>query len=105
MLTKNVVQPSNCPWASGILMVPKTDGSKRVCVDYRKLNDLTIKDLYPLPRIDDSIKQLIGAQCFSCLDLNSGYWQVEVVEADCDKTAFTSRRGLFEFKVMPFGDV
>ena len=70
------------PWASAIVMVEKKDGSKGFCVEYRHLNDITIKDAYPLPRIDDSLDQLSGAEWFSCLDLNSGYWQVEVVECD-----------------------
>ena len=103
MLQRDVIQPSSSPWASGIVIVSKKDGTKRFCVDYRKLNDVTVKDSYPIPRIDDSLEQLSGAQWFSCLDLNAGYWQVEVDEADREKTAFTSRRGLFEFKTMPFG--
>ena len=103
MLKKEVIQPSSSPWASGIVMVQKKDGSKRFCVDYRKLNDVTLKDAYPLPRIDSSLDQLAGAQWFSCLDLNSGYWQVEVDKQDRQKTAFSSRSGLFEFKVMPIG--
>ena len=103
MLQKDVIQPSSSPWSSGIVMVQKKDGTKRFCIDYRKLNDVTKKDAYPLPRIDDSLAQLAGAKWFSCLDLNSGYWQVEVDEVDREKTAFMSRRGLFEFKVMPFG--
>ena len=103
MLQKDVIQTSSSPWASGIVMVQKKDGKKCFCVDYRKLNDVTTKDAYPLPRIDDSLDQLAGAKWFSCLDLNSGYWQVEVDDADWEKTAFASRRGLYEFKVMPFG--
>ena len=103
MLEKDVIQPSSSPWASGIVMVQKKDGTKRFCVDYRRLNDVTIKDAYPLPRIDDSLAQLSGAEWFSCLDLNSGYWQVEVDASDREKTAFSSKQGLFEFKVMPFG--
>ena len=103
MLKKDVIQPSSSPWASGIVMVTKKDGSKRFCVDFRKLNDITVKDAYPLPRIDASLDQLAGAKWFSCLDLNSGYWQVEVDENDRTKTAFVSRKGLYEFKVMPFG--
>ena len=103
MLRKDVIQTFTSPWASGIVMVTKKDGSKRFCVDYHKLNDVTPKDAYPLPRIDDSLDQLSGAEWFSCLDLNSGYWQVEVEESDRPKTAFVSRQGLFEFKVMPFG--
>ncbi len=103
MLNKNVIQPSTSPWSSGIVLVTKKDGSKRFCIDYRKLNDATVKDSYPLPRIDDTLEQLAGAKWFSCLDLNSGYWQVEVQEEDRPKTAFNSRRGLYEFRVMPFG--
>ena len=75
--------------------------SVSVIEDYRRLNDVILKDAYPLPRIDASLDQLSGAQWFSCLDLNSGYWLVEVEEQDKQKTA--SRQGLFEFKVMPFG--
>ena len=78
MLQKDVIQISTSPWASGIVMVEKKDGSKRFCIDYRRLNDVTIKDAYPLPQIDQSLDQLSGAELFSCLDLNSGYWQVEV---------------------------
>ena len=103
MIEKDVIQKSSSPWASGIVMVEKKDGSKRFCVDYRRLNDITIKDAYPLPRIDDSLDQLSGAKWFSCLDFNSGYWQVEVEECDRAKTAFASKQGLYEFKVMPFG--
>ena len=103
MVEKDVIQKSSSPWASGIEMVEKKDGSKRFFVDYRRLNDITIKDAYPLPRIDDSLDQLSGAEWFSCLDLNSGFWQVEVEECDRAKTAFASRQGLYEFKVMPFG--
>ena len=103
MLKENVIQPSTSPWASSIVMVKKKDGSNRFCVDYRKLNDITIKDAYPLPRVDESLDQLTGSKWFSCLGLNSGYWQVETDPTDREKTAFTSRRGLFEFTVMPFG--
>ena len=103
MLARNVIQPSTSPWASPIVIVRKKDGSARFCVDYRKLNAITRKDAYPLPRIDDTLDTLSGSQWFSTLDLLSGYWQVEVAEGDRDKTAFATQSGLFEFKVMPFG--
>lgn len=92
MLNKNVIQPSSSPWASGIVLVQKKDGTTRFCVDYRRLNDVTTKDAYPLPRIDDCLDQISGAQWFSCLDLNSGYWQTEVEEEDKQKTAFSTRK-------------
>ena len=81
----------------------KNDGGIRFCIDYRKLNDVTIKDSYPLPHIDDSIKALSGAKWFSTLDLKSGYWQVELDAKDKEKTVFSIGRGLWEFTVMPFG--
>ena len=103
MLEETVIKPSKSPWASSIVIVKNKDGSSRFCVDYRKLNDVTIKDAYPLPRVDESLDQLSGSKWFSCLDLNAGYWQVEMEPVDAEKTAFTSRKGLFEFTVMPFG--
>ena len=103
MLEENVIKPSKSPWASSIVIVKMKDGSSRFCVDYRKLNDVTIKDAYPLPRVDESLDQLSGSKWFSCLDLNAEYWQVEMEPVDAEKTAFTSRKGLFEFTVMPFG--
>lgn len=103
MLANKVIQPSKSPWASPIVLVRKKDNSLRFCVDYRKLNDVTHKDAYPLPRIDDTLNTLAGSKWFSTLDLLSGYWQVEVAEEDRAKTAFCTTEGLFEFRVMPFG--
>ena len=102
MLQKDVIQPSCSPWASPIVLVQKKDGSTRFCVDYRKLNSVTRKDAYPLPRIDDTLDTLYGSRWFSTLDLASGYWQVELAK-DQHKTAFCIPNGLYEFRVMPFG--
>ena len=103
MLKDKVVQPSKSPWASPIVLVRKKDNSFRFGVDYRKLNEVTRKDAYPLPRIDDTLNTLAGSRWFSTLDLLSGYWQVEVAKEDRPKTAFCTTEGLFEFRVMPFG--
>jgi hypothetical protein len=103
MLEGGVVEPSASPWASPIVLVQKKDGSTRFCVDYRKLNEVTRKDAYPLPRIDATLDTLHGSWWFSTLDLLSGYWQVEVAESDRPRTAFCTTEGLFQFRVMPFG--
>ena len=103
MLERDVIQPSASPWVSPIVLVQKKKGSTRFCVDYRKVNKVTRKDAYPLPRIDDTLDTLSGAKWFSTLDLISGYWQVVVDPKDREKTAFCTPEGLFEFKVMPFG--
>ena len=98
-----LIRPYCSPWASPVVLVQKADGSLHLCMDYRKLNEVTTKDVYPLPRIDDSLNTLAGSQLFSTLDLASGYWQVEVAEQDREKTVFCTSEGLFEFNVMPFG--
>lgn len=103
MIERGIVGPSSSPWAAGVVLVEKKDGTKRFCVDYRSLNSKTVKDAYPLPRIDDSLDRLRGAHWFCTLDLHSGFWQVEMDEADKQKTAFVTRNGLFQFSVMPFG--
>ena len=101
MQKQDVIEPSSSPWSSPIVLVGKKDGSTRFCVDYRKVNDVTHKDSYPLPHIDDTIDTLAGSKWFSTLDLQSGYWQVQLSEEAKEKTAFSSGSGLWQFKVMP----
>ena len=100
MQAKDVIQPSQSPWASPVVLVQKKDGSARFCIDYRKLNSVTQKDAHPIPRIGDTLDTLAGSQWFSTLDMVSGYWQVEVGVEDREKTAFCTPNGLFEFKVI-----
>ena len=90
-------------WSSTVVLVTKKDGGTRFCVDYRRLNDITVKDAYPLPRIDDTLDMLAGKQWFSTMDLASGYWQVSLSQESRLKTAFATHSSLFQFRVMPFG--
>jgi hypothetical protein len=104
MLRAGVIVPSNSPWSASVVMVTKQDGSQRICMDYRRLNSVTIRDTYPIPRIQDLLDSLAGkAHVFSTLDLLSGFYQVEVHPDDRAKTAFSTEFGHWEFVRMPFG--
>ncbi|GJZ11181.1 putative reverse transcriptase domain-containing protein [Tanacetum coccineum] len=103
LLEKGFIRPSSSPWGAPVLFVKKKDGSFRMCIDYRELNKLTVKNRYPLPRIDDLFDQLQGSSVYSKIDLRSGYHQLRIKEEDIPITAFRTRYGHFEFQVMPFG--
>ena len=98
MLEQGAIQESDSPWSSPVVLVKKKDGSVRFCVDYRKVNSVTRKDAYPLPRVDDTLDTLAGSRLFTILDLASRYWQVEVAEEDQP-----TPEGFFQFRMMPFG--
>ena len=98
-----LIKHSNSPWGAPAIFVNKSDGSLRMCIDYRELNKVTIKNKYPLPRIDNLLDQLRGASWFSKLDLRTGFHQLGVEESSVPLTAFRTRYGSYEFPVMPFG--
>ena len=103
LIDKVYIRPSVSPWGAPVIFVKKKDGTLRLCMDYRQINKLTIKNRYPLPRIDDLFDQIRGAAVFSKIDLRSGYHQVRIKDEDIYKTAFRTRYGHYEFVVMPFG--
>ena len=103
LLDKGFIRPSTSPWGAPVLFAKKKDKTLRLCINYRQLNRVMIKNRYPLPRIDDLFDQLRGARVYSKIDLRTGYHQLRVREIDIPKTAFRTRYGHFEFTVMPFG--
>ena len=103
LLDKGFIRPSTSPWGAPVLFAKKKDMTLQLCIDYRQLNQVTIKNRYPLPRIDDLFDQLRGARVYSKIDLRTGYHQLGVRDTDIPKTAFRTRYGHFEFTVMPFG--
>ncbi len=103
MLNQGIIRPSISPWSSPITLVKKPDDSTRFCVDYRKLNAVTVSDSYPLALISDILDQIGNSTIFTTLDLKAGYWQIEMDEESIPKTAFRCHRGLYEFLRLPFG--
>ena len=103
LMSKGFIRPSISPWGAPVLFMKKKDGSLRLCIDYMQLNRVTIRNQYPLPRIDELFDQLPGSRVYSKIYLRSGYHQLRVQESDVPKTAFRTHYGYYEFLVMPFG--
>src|SRR5690606_12789900 len=103
MEKNNIIRKSESEYASPLVLVKKSDNTYRPCVNYKLLNEITKKDAYPLPRIDDILDSIGGSAYFSTLDFASGYWQIPMDEKSIELTAFTSKFGLYEFLVLPFG--
>jgi hypothetical protein len=103
LLEKGLIRPSVSPFGSPVIFVRKPNGELRLCIDYRAVNKLTVRNRYPLPRIDDLLDQLKGAKCFSSMDLKAGYNQIRIHEDDVEKTAITTPFGHWEYLVLPMG--
>ena len=104
MLKAEAIKPSDSPWSNAVVLVRKKDGDLRFCIDFRRLNAITKKDSFPLSRIQEAIEYLSGARVFSCIDLNSGFWQILMEEESKPYTAFTvGSYGFYQFERMPFG--
>lgn len=103
LLADGVTEESCSPWASPVVLVKKKNGEWRFCIDYCRLNSITVKDSHPLHRVDETLDALAGSRGFSTLAFSNGYWQVEVAEGDREKTAFTTGQGLYQWRLMPMG--
>ena len=103
MLQDCIIQTTHSPWDAPMVLVPKKNGTQRICIDYRKLKAVTIPDPFPIPRMDDLLDGISSAKFITTLDLSRGYWQVPMDPASREKTAFSTGFGKYEFRVMPFG--